>query len=174
MDSLAALDRADRLHDRTQGFLRPDRARPGQRGGSARPLQTVEPLVPVQIGPWPASTRLVFIAGTLAGIPLVAAGVLVIGSLVRGRWKSLAWFAGSSLVASVILAGVWLWSDRRSMPAIERYDRSSAYLAGLLGCYAVAVLVVLGGSVRGIIGAIWRRRTRPVGPVDAGRGAPTM
>jgi hypothetical protein len=137
-------------------------------------FQTVEPLVPVQIGPWPASTRLVFVAGTLAGIPLVAAAVLVIGCLVRRRWKPLAWFAGSSLAASVILAGVWFWSDRRSMPAIERYDRSNVYLAGLLGCYAVAVLVVLGGSVRGIVRAIWRRRTRPAGPVDAGRGEPTM
>ena len=104
----------------------------------------------------------------------LAAAVLVIGSLFRLGWEPVAWIAGSSLIASVIIAGAWLWSDRRIMPAIERYDRSHAPLTLLLGCYGVSVLVVAGGLLRGIVRALRRHRARPAGPVDVGRARRTM
>jgi hypothetical protein len=137
-------------------------------------FQTIEPLIPVQIGPWPASSKVVFAASTMAGVPVVAAAALVIASLVRLRWKPPALFAGSSLVASAIVAAAWLWSDRRTMPAVERYDRSEWYLAVLLGSYAVGVLIAVGWVLRAIYRAIRRRGTHPARPVDGAGSRPTM
>ena len=50
-------------------------------------LQAVEPLMPAQFGPLAVSPRLVFLLGTLAGIPIAAYAIIAGWSLLQRRWK---------------------------------------------------------------------------------------
>jgi hypothetical protein len=130
---------------------------------AAAPLavfQAIEPLLPVEIAARPVSSKVAFVLATLAGVPIVTYGAAVLSGAARLRWKALAWVVGLSLAASAIIAAAWLWSDRRSMPAIEHYDRSNAYLAVLLGAYAVGILIPVWWVVRAtyrILRRPWRR-----------------
>jgi len=115
--------------------------------------RAMEPLIPVQIGPLAASTRLVFTLGTIAGIPLVTYAFyafMACWSLVRHRWNPLILVADSTVLATAAVAAAWLWIDSRAMPAIEHYERSNWYLAVIPGAYAVGILLPVGWMVRRI------------------------
>ncbi len=107
-------------------------------------FQTVEPLIPTQIGVTPVSTRLVFVLGTLTGLPIVLYAVSIVANLFRRRWKALAWVAGLTVIGSALIAAAWLWADSRTMPAIEHYSRSGWPLVLVPGAYAVGVLLLIG------------------------------
>ena len=83
----------------------------------------------------PVSSRLVFLLGTLAGLPIVLYAGSAAGSLLRRRWQALAALLGLTFLSSMIIAAAWLWADMRKMAAIEHYDRSSGYLAAVPGAY---------------------------------------
>ncbi len=111
---------------------------------SAVPLAavlTLEPLMPAHTGPLPRNPRFLLALGTLAGMPVVIYTGAVIARLVRRRWRSLAWLAVATVAFSAAIAAAWLMLDRRSMAAIEHYDRSSWYLAVVPGAYAVGALI---------------------------------
>jgi outer membrane protein assembly factor BamB len=123
-------------------------------------FQTVEPLVPAEIGSQPVSSRVVFALATLAGVPIVVFTVAVGWAFARRRWRRLALVAGLALVTSAIVAAAWLWRDSRGMPAIEHYDRSNWHLATLMGAYSVGVLILVGWPIRAayrILRRPWRR-----------------
>jgi outer membrane protein assembly factor BamB len=120
-------------------------------------FQTIEPLVPAQIGTQPVSSKVVFALATIAGVPIVVLGVVAAWSLVRRRWKAFAWIAGFTVAASALIAAVWLGIDSRAMPAIEHYSRSDWYLAAVPGAYAVGVLIPVAWTLR----AAYRILRRP-------------
>ena len=122
-------------------------------------FQTCEPLIPAQIGSTPVSPRVVFVLGTLAGLPIVLLAGATLVNLVRVRWKPLAWMAGLTVMASTAIAGAWLWADSRTMPTIEHYGPSSWYLVLIPGAWVVGVLVSIGWLLRRIVG--WRRHNLP-------------
>ncbi len=111
-------------------------------------LQLVEPLLPAQFGPLPASPRLVFLLGTLAGLPIAIFVLLAVWSLIRWKWKRLAVLAAATVLSTAAVAAVWLWIDRRTMPAIEHYDRSTWYLVLIPGAYLLGILLPVGWPLR--------------------------
>ncbi len=138
-------------------------------------FQTIEPLVPAQIGSQPVSSRLVFALGTLAGVPIVGFAIAVVGCLIRRRWRTLALLTGLTALATVAIAAAWLWADRRLMPAIEHYDRSSGYLAIVLGTYLAGALSLIGWVLRGMYRGIMRLGNhRSARWIDATPAPPTM
>ena len=122
-------------------------------------FQTIEPMIPVQFGSTPISARVVFVLGTLAGMPMVLYAGFVLSSLVRRRGKALAWLVGITLVASALIAAVWLRIDSRIMPAIEHYGRSGACLVLALGAYGVGVVLPIGWILKWTYH--WIKRPRP-------------
>ena len=79
-----------------------------------------------------------------------------------GVGRALAVLAALTVSMSVVIGAAWLWLDRRSVPAIEHYERSTWYLAALPGPVAVGVLLLVGWPLRKIIR--WTRR-----PAGGGR-----
>ena len=117
-----------------------------------------EPSIPAQIGARPVSARIVFVLITLAGLSIVAYAGFACLSLIRRRWRALAVVAAFTIFASVIIGSAWIRQDRRTMPAIERYDWSSWYLAAVPGAYAVGSLLLTGWMLRSPYR--WLRRPR--------------
>jgi hypothetical protein len=111
-------------------------------------FQTIEPLLPAEIASRAVSGRTAFALYTLAGLPLATYAATVLSGAARLRLKRLAVLIALTLVASAIVAEVWVWFDRRTMPAIEHYGRSGWPLAVLLGAYATGILIVLAWPVR--------------------------
>jgi hypothetical protein len=123
-------------------------------------FQTVEPLVPVQIGSQPVSSRIVFALATLVGIPVVTFAFVFVRSLILGRWRTLALLAGLTVLATGAIAAAWLWSDRRFMTAIEHYDWSRWDLALILGAHVVGELILFGWMLRTTFRGIMRLGNR--------------
>jgi hypothetical protein len=111
------------------------------------------------------SARMMFLLGTLAGVPVVALLGFVAAWLVRLRWKSLLAFAGLTVFASASIAAVWLRYDIPSLPAIETYDRSGWPLAVLLGAYLAGALYLFGWLLARPYR--WLTRPRVVGQASA-------
>ena len=99
-----------------------------------------------------------FVLITLAGLSIVAYAGFACLSLIRRRWRALAVVAAFTIFASVIIGSAWIRQDRRTMPAIERYDWSSWYLAAVPGVYAVGSLLLTGWMLRKSLR--WLRRPR--------------
>ena len=117
----------------------------------------LEPLLPVSSSPWLTSERRLFVAGTVAGLPIIIYAVSVVWFLVRGRFRLLASLAGVTILTSVITATVWLWFDMKSMASIERYGRAGWYLVLLPGAYAAAIFMVIGWVLWALFGVLRRR-----------------
>jgi FG-GAP-like repeat len=133
------------------------------------PLAAAIPLmVYLTLAPWMPSrlTRLlssearIFVAGTLAGIPLVYFVLVMGGSLVRRRWKRVLAFLGVSVLATIEAAGVWVLVDRRTMAVrMEHYVWDGWERVYLVGAYVAAVLWGVGSVVVGVRGWVRRRRS---------------
>ena len=128
----------------------------------------LQPVIPVLADPFPSSPRILYTIGTLVGIPLVALPVLAVWSLMTRRWVRLAWLAGLTIVASLGIAGAWLWADMRAMPAIEHYSWSGWYLIVLFGAYAVGLLSAIAWAARSSFRLFARPRRPEPGPVPVG------
>ena len=123
------------------------------------PVAAAVPLVTYQaLAPWlPAgpgrlleSGSRVFWTASVAGVPIVLCAVWVGVSLVRLRWKSMLGLAALTVAATLVVAGVWVWRDRKSMAAIEHYGWEGWYSVVMLGAYVatlvwVSARVILGG-----------------------------
>ena len=110
---------------------------------------TLEPWLPVYPAHLLRSEQRVFIIGSLAGIPIVYFVVRFSASVFRGRWKAALVLLALTAAATLILAGAWLWFDRKSMAAIEHYDRDGWYVVLLPGAYLAAVFCALGHAALG-------------------------
>ncbi len=108
----------------------------------------VEPLIPSLPAPYPSSSKTIFFAGSLLGVPIVSFVTAVGWSLVRLRRRRLALLAGLTMLASLAIGFVWVRMDVRSMPAIEHYTWSGWYLVLLPGAYATGVLLLVGSVIR--------------------------
>jgi hypothetical protein len=126
-----------------------------------------EPLIPILPAPFPGSARMLFALGTLVGLPVVACPFAIGRSLFRRRWKVLLRIVGLTLLMSLIIGAAWLWLNRRSMPAIERYSWSGWSIVALPGIYAVGILVLIGRTIGGSIRLVTRlgRPDRGASPV---------
>jgi hypothetical protein len=110
---------------------------------------TLVPRLPLGASPLLATEMRMFVTGTLAGLPILLCLVWLASSLVRVRWRPVLALLGLIVVTTVVVAGGWLWFDRRSMAAIEHYGREGWELVLLPGVYAAAVLWVLARGLRG-------------------------
>jgi hypothetical protein len=130
---------------------------------AAVPLMTFLTLAPsleLWPAPWLFSEKAEFIAGTLAGIPIVYYVLWMGGSLVRRRWRFVLALLGLTVAATLAVAGGWLWLDRKSMAAIEHYRWEGWELVLLPGAYFAAVLWAGWRAIHRAYGLV---RRRPVG-----------
>ena len=126
----------------------------------------LEPLIPALPAPYPASTRVLFTLGSLAGIPIVCyAAQRRAGTFCDcdgGHRRS---WSGSPFWRPWPIGLVWLRIDTTSMPAIEHYAWSGWYLAVLFGAYAIGILIPTAWVLRGIVRL--PRRSQPSDPAAA-------
>ena len=131
------------------------------------PLAAAIPLMTyLTLSPWMPSrlTRLlysesrIFLAGTLAGIPVVYFVRVMWASVVRRRWKALVGLLAITVLAALAIAVGWIWLDRKSMAAIEHYGWEKWETVLLIGAYVSAALWGVG---RGMLGGYkWVRGRR--------------
>jgi hypothetical protein len=119
--------------------------------------QIIEPLLPEHPDAMISSPWHLFVIATLAGTPIVACMMLVGWSVIRRRWRPLAMLVGLTILASLAIAAVWLWSDMRAMSAIEHYAWSGWYTVLMPGAFVVGVLALIAGFARGIFRRLRRR-----------------
>ncbi len=118
---------------------------------------TVAPWLPVWSSRWLSSESRVFLAGTVAGLPIVYFVVWMGASLARRRWKPALALASLTLVTTLAVAGGWVWRDMKAMPAIEYYRWERWELVLLPGAYAAAVLWIVGRGAVGSYRLVTRR-----------------
>ncbi len=112
------------------------------------------PRLPVNASGLFASEPRVFLIGTLAGLPMAWGVLWVVGALLRGRVREIIAMGALGIVATLAVAGAWVWFDRKSMAAIEHYGWERWGLVFLPGaCVAVVLWVVAGGAARVLRGA---------------------
>ena len=92
-----------------------------------------------------------FIFATFAGGPAAVFLAFLGWSVVRRRWKNVVVLSGLTILASVAVAVVWLWSDARAMPDLDHYGWSEWYLVIIPGVEAVGVLAIMGWAINGIL-----------------------
>ena len=117
----------------------------------------VTPWLPVGEQKWLATEQRVFLVGTLAGVPVLLGAWWVIAAVGRGRWKTILAMVGLVVMATMLVAGAWVWLDRKSMAPIERYGWEGWELVFLVGGYVGAVVWGVGRVVVGAYGLARRR-----------------
>ncbi len=110
----------------------------------------LEPVIPIPTptAPLPSSPMTLFALGTAAGVPVVTYVVLAGWSLIRWRWRTLGLLGGLTVLASLMIAAIWLWADLRNMPANEHYSPSGWYVALLPGAIIASALVLIGLAIK--------------------------
>jgi len=98
---------------------------------------------------WAAIMPLV--VSSLVGLPVLAYAVLACRTLVNRRGTRFAWLAGLTVMATLVIAATWLWSDMRnsSGDAREHYTWSAWYLVIMMGAYVVGLLALTAWAARG-------------------------
>ena len=119
--------------------------------------EPVLPAVPIRFLSTP---RLLFLAATLAGIPIVVFAVFLASTLIRRRWRALSSLFLGTAVASCAVAAAWLWVDGRAMFALEYYERAEWYLAIVPGAYAVGIVLLFAWWIRAIARTLRRLARR--------------
>ena len=113
--------------------------------------QAVVPLLSERPDTMISSPRHLFILVTLAGALPVISLALLGWSAIRRHWKNVVILIGLTVLASVAVAVVWLWSDARSMPDIDHYGWSEWYMVIIPGAEAVGVLVIMRCAIKGTL-----------------------
>jgi hypothetical protein len=123
---------------------------------------TVAPWLPV----WPAllltSERRVFLAASLAGLPIVYYVLWMGASAIRLRYKPMLLLLGMTVVTTLLVAGLWIWRDMKAMASPEHYAWDGWEMVLLPGAYLAAVICGVARLVIRLYG--WARRQ------DAGFG----
>ena len=136
------------------------------------PLAVAVPLMSfLTIGPalevWPqlflSSEVSVFLVGTVFGVPIVFYVVCVVAMLGRRRWKLALALAAVTVVATLMVAGGWVWVDRKSMVGFDHYRWEGWWLVFLPGAYLGAVVWGVGSWGRWIYWMIRGERGRELG-----------
>jgi hypothetical protein len=102
-----------------------------------------------------------FALTSLAGLPILFYLTAAASILVRRHWRRLLLLLALTVIASVLLGGIWLGWDSHRMRDVERehYNWSDWYEAVLPGVYAVGVLALVAWAVRRLIRfAVWLER----------------
>jgi hypothetical protein len=120
-------------------------------------LLTIVPRLPLNSSPPLASESRLFVTGTLAGLPILLCISWMGASLVRVRLRPILALCGLIVLSTLVVAGGWLWLDRRSMAAIEHYGWEGWALVFLPGAYAAAVLWVCGRMLMAVYRFLTRR-----------------
>ena len=90
----------------------------------------------------------VFLTGTMAGIPVVYFVAVLGGMVMHRRWKRVVGLLGLTVMATLLVAGIWVWLDRRSMAVnMEHYAWEGWRMVFLAGAYGAAVVWGLGSVV---------------------------
>ena len=93
---------------------------------------------------------LAFLVLTVGGLPVLAylarAGTIV----THRRWRRLAVLALLTVLSSIVLGAVMIWTGPHAMASIERYDWSGWYTAVGPGRYALGVVFLIVGIIRGM------------------------
>jgi hypothetical protein len=113
----------------------------------------------VSVASWPVAILALTVV-SIAGLPVLGYAGIVGLSILRRRWRQLAWLAGLTALASVAVGACWLGFDLRDMPAIERYNWSGWYGVALPSAYAVGVLALIAWAVRGAARLVWKLSRR--------------
>ena len=130
---------------------------------------TIGPWLPVGSGRLLATEGRVFLAGTLGGLPVVLYVGWVVMGVIRRRYTDVLALVALTGLATLAVAGGWIWLDWKSMAGIEHYGSEGWWLIVMVGAYAA----VLWGVGRGMLGGCRWGRTRGLGSggVEArGRG----
>ena len=122
---------------------------------------TITPWLPVGEQRWLGTEQRVFLVGTLAGVPVVLGVWWVVLALGRGRWRRVLAMVGLVVVATMFVAGGWMWVDRKGMAPIERYGWEGWELVVMVGAYLGAVIWGVGRVMVGAYRVV--RRRRPAG-----------
>jgi hypothetical protein len=101
---------------------------------------TLAPWLPVGNERLFASERRVFLVGALGGVPIVLYAWSMSANLLRLRFKPVVALLGLTVMASLLIAGGWVWFDLKSMARIQHYGWAGWELVLLPGAYAAAVL----------------------------------
>ena len=117
------------------------------------------PWLPVSNEEWLSTGNRVFVTGTVAGVPVVfGATAVVAAGLLRRRWKTIAAMAGVVVVATMLVAGGWIWIDRKSMAVgFEYHGWEGWWLVMMVGAYLGAVVWGVGKVILGIHEWVRRR-----------------
>jgi outer membrane protein assembly factor BamB len=118
----------------------------------------VVPRLAVGASPLMATEARVFLIGTLAGLPMAWGVLWVLGALVRGRVRSIAAMGALVAVTTLVVAGAWIWLDRKAMAGIEHYGWEGWVLVLLPGVCVAVVLWVVGRGISGSYSWVRRRR----------------
>ena len=121
-------------------------------------LLTVVPRLPLGTSPLLATEMRMFVTGTVAGLPILLCLGWMGAALFRLRLRPVLALCGLIVVTTLIVAGGWIWFDRKSMAAIEHYGREGRELVLLPGVYAAAVLWVFGRGMVGVSRFVRRAR----------------
>ncbi len=120
------------------------------------------PWLPVSNEKWLSTGNRVFVTGTVAGVPVVFGAIAVVAALLRRRWRAIGAMGGIVVVATMLVAGGWVWVDRKSMAVgFEYYGWEGWGLVFLVGAYVAAVVWGVGRVILGMRGWV-RRRGRGV------------
>ncbi len=115
------------------------------------------PWLPVGEQRWLGTQNRVFLAGTLAGVPVVLGVWWAIAAVVRGRWRRVLAMVGLVVMATLLVARVWIWMDRKGMAPIEHYGWEGWELVVMVGGYVAAVIWGVGKVMVGAYRLLRRR-----------------
>jgi outer membrane protein assembly factor BamB/predicted Ser/Thr protein kinase len=99
---------------------------------------------------------------SLAGLPILAFATSLGASVLRRRWRRLAILLGLTVMVALVLGGLQLRSDMRTMAAVERYAWSGWYWLAAEGAYGMGVLLLLAQIVSAGHRVAMRRRIKRI------------
>ena len=120
---------------------------------------TVVPRLPhLSASPLLATDGRMFVTGSLAGVPMLACVMWIGVSVVRRRWSGLVGMAGLVVIATILVAGGWMWVDRKAMAVnMEHYTWNGWGVVVMAGLYVAALVWGVGIGVYGLIRSLNRR-----------------
>ncbi len=119
---------------------------------------TIGPWLPVGSGRLLATEGRVFLAGTVGGVPVVLYVTWMVVGAIRRRYTDVLALVALTGLATLAVAGGWIWLDSRSKVGLEHYGWDGWEVVVMVGAYGAAALW---GARRGMLGGYkWMRGRR--------------